>query len=317
MKKPTVVLIAGPTGVGKTEASIILAKKLNTEIVSCDSMQIYRGMDIGTAKVTPEEAQGIVHHMTDIVEASESFSVCDYVALASEALGKIIAKGKIPLVVGGTGLYADSLLKGIAFEEKAPADEEYRARMNEVYRQKGAEYVHSLLCKVDSASAEAIHPNNIKRVIRALEYHHATGEKISDYNERTKSIPSPYNAIRIYFTRDRENLYKRINLRVDKMIADGLEAEVRALVASGADLSATSMQALGYKEMAEYIDGKVSFEDAVENIKKLSRNYAKRQLTWFRRDEGGIWLDLDRFASAEETAQKCFEIVSEAERSAQ
>ena len=233
--------------------------------------------------------------------------------------GNIIASGRIPLVVGGTGLYADSLLKGISFEERAPADEAYRARMTELCAERGSEYIHSLLCKVDQKSAEAIHPNNTKRVIRALEYHHATGERISDYNERTKSIPSPYNAVRIYFTRDRQNLYRRIDMRVDKMLADGLESEVRALISAGVDRSTTAMQALGYKEMADFIEGRVTLDEASENIKRLSRNYAKRQLTWFRRDEGGIWLNLDEFGSAEECAQRCLEIIgaSVAERSKQ
>ena len=311
MKKPNAVLIAGPTGVGKTETSVLLAKKLNTEIISCDSMQIYRGMDIGTAKVTEEEKQGIVHHMIDILDINEQFSVCDYVERASKIVLQLASAGKTALVVGGTGLYADSLFKGIDFSPNASADEDYRKKMYELFEKEGAEYIHSLLKEADSESAEAIHPNNVKRVIRALEYYHATGEKISDYNKKSKSFPTPYNSVRIYFTRDRESLYERINRRVDKMISLGLEEEVKKIISSGACPNSTAMQALGYKEMAEHLEGNCTLEDAIETIKQKSRNYAKRQLTWFKRDPGGIWLNLDEFSSAEQVSEKCFEIIKE------
>ncbi len=309
MKKPNAVLIAGPTGVGKTETSVLLAKKLNTEIISCDSMQIYRGMDIGTAKVTEEEKQGIVHHMIDILDANEPFSVCDYVERASKIVEELASRGKTALVVGGTGLYADSLFKGIDFSPNASKDETYRKKMNDLLQKEGAEYIHSLLEKTDKESADAIHPNNVKRVIRALEYYHATGEKISDYNKKSKSFPEPYNSVRIYFTRDRQSLYERINLRVDKMISLGLENEVKRILDSGVRRDSTAMQALGYKEMADYLEGNCSLDEAIENIKQKSRNYAKRQLTWFKRDKEGIWLNPDEFSSLEQVSQKCFEII--------
>ncbi len=309
MNKPNVVLIAGPTGVGKTAASVILAKKLNTEIISCDSMQIYKGMDIGTAKVTLEEAGGVIHHMTDIINPDENFSVCDYVEMASKCIDTLSKQGKIPLVVGGTGLYADSLLKGIDFSKDAPKDEEYRQKLFELSEKEGVDFVHSLLAKVDKVSAKAIHPNNVKRVIRALEYYHATGERISDHNERTREKEPPYNSVRIYFTRERQTLYERIDRRVDKMISDGLLEEVENLIKKGISEDNTSMQAIGYKEIVEYIKGNTSLEEAINLIKQLSRNYAKRQLTWFKRDLDGIWLNLQEFSSNEEISEACLDII--------
>lgn len=307
MSKPKVILIAGPTGVGKTAASVHLAKMLDTEIVSCDSMQIYKGMDIGTAKVTPGEAQGIKHHMIDVISPLEGFSVRDYVAMASPIIEDIASRGKIALVVGGTGLYADSLIKGIDFSDETGADEKYRQEMLALAKARGNDYVHNLLRDVDEKSAEAIHPNNIKRVIRALEYYHISGERISDYNERTKKLPSPYDSVRFYFNRDRQNLYNRIDMRVDKMLKDGLVDEVKALVDMGLDISFTAMQALGYKEIADYIAGRITLEEATELIKSGTRHYAKRQLTWFKRDKEGIWLNLDDFSSPEEVAKMCKE----------
>ena len=309
MEKQKVVLIAGPTGVGKTASSVVLAKKLNTEIISCDSMQIYKGMDIGTAKVTPLEADGVVHHMTDIISPDKSFSVCDYVDMAKRCIEEIAKDGKIPLVVGGTGLYADSLLKGIDFDKDASKDDTYRKQLVSVAEQKGAQYLHSLLVQKDRESADAIHPNNVKRVIRALEYYHITGEKISHHNECTKNKEAPYNSVRIYFTRERENLYKRIDMRVDEMIELGLKDEVKALKEKGIGEDTTAMQAIGYKEMYAYLTKKIGFDEAVNLIKQSSRHYAKRQLTWFKRDKDGIWLNLDEFSSTEDIAQRCMEII--------
>lgn len=310
MQKKKLVLIAGPTGVGKTLTSVGLAKKMNTEIVSCDSMQIYRGMDIGTAKVTQEEASGVVHHMTDILEPYEVFSVCDYVRLATAVMEDMYTRGMIPLVVGGTGLYADSLIKGIDFDAQAPADEAYRKEMEKNAEEKGALYVHGILESVDKESAEKIHPNNVKRVIRALEYYHVTGIRISDHNRKTKEKESPYDSVRIYLTRDRENLYKRIDQRVDIMLAEGLEEEVRTLWKKGLG-GKTSLQALGYKEFIEYFEGRCTYDTAVEMIKQQSRRYAKRQLTWFSRDREGIWLNADEFSCPEEASEKCYSIVKE------
>jgi len=311
MKKPKLVLIAGPTGVGKTAASVYLAKKLDTEIISCDSMQIYRGMNIGTAKVTPEEAMGVIHHMTDIVDPSDNFSVADYVSMATPIVYELSARGKVALAVGGTGLYADSLIKGIEFCEGGTADEDYRKKMTDLSSEKGPEYVHNLLREVDPVSADGIHPNNVKRVIRALEYYHMTGERISHHNEMTKQTASPFETVRLYFTRDREALYRRIDLRVDMMIEAGLKEEVEALIKNGTGRNSTAMQALGYKEIADALEGKMSFEEAVELIKRDSRRYAKRQLTWFKRDKEGIWINLDEFDSPQQVAQRCVEILKE------
>lgn len=311
MSKPRIILIAGPTGVGKTAASVFLAKKLDTDIISCDSMQIYKGMDIGTAKVTLEEAMGVCHHMTDIADPNDNFSVADYVEMATPIVYEIASKGKPALLVGGTGLYADSLIKGIPFEKEAVADLSYRKEMFEAAETKGAEYVHSLLCKVDPESAESIHPNNVKRVIRALEYYHATGEKISVHNLQTQNNESPFESLRLYFTRDREKLYQRIDERVDVMVEMGLKDEVEKLLSLGINRNSTAMQALGYKEMADAIDGLISYDEAIEIIKRDSRRYAKRQLTWFRRDKEGIWINLDDASTPEEVSGMCFDIIKE------
>ena len=311
MNKPKIVLIAGPTGVGKTASSVYLAEKLDTDIISCDSMQIYRGMDIGTAKVTAQEARGVVHHMTDIVEPDEIFSVAEYVERASSVVYDLNEKGKISLVVGGTGLYADSLIKGIEFEKDADADASYREEMMEVAQREGALFLHKMLEEADPESALAIHPNNVKRVIRALEYYHVTGKRISDHNRTTKEKQSPFDSLRLYFTRDRENLYKRIDLRVDMMFDDGLVEEVQKLLSAGIGEDTTAMQALGYKETASALRGEISMDEARELIKRDSRRYAKRQLTWFRRDAGGVWLNLDEFSSPCEVADKCFAIIKE------
>lgn len=309
MIKPKIVLIAGPTGVGKTETSVLLAKKMNTEIISCDSMQIYKGMDIGTAKVIQDEMQGVVHHMIDIREPWESFSVYDYVSMATPIAMRINAEGKIPLVVGGTGLYADSLIKGIDFKKDAGSDEKYREELEELSKAKGNEHLHNMLKEKDPESADAIHPNNVKRVIRALEYYYSTGNKISDYNKSTKALESPYTSVRIYFCRDRDSLYERIDKRVDKMLKDGLLGEVKELMSRGLTEGNTAIQALGYKETVSYIRGEITIEEATERIKTDTRHYAKRQLTWFRRDREGIWLNLDEFSSPEEIADKCLEII--------
>lgn len=311
MIKPKVILIAGPTGVGKTASSVHLAKKLDTEIISCDSMQIYRGMDVGTAKVTSDESLGVCHHMIDIISPEENFSVADYVNMVTPIIHNLNSSGKIPLLVGGTGLYADSVIKGTPFEKDAVSDPGYRKEMLELADKQGALCVHKLLENVDPESAKNIHPNNVKRVVRALEYYHATNEKISDHNEATKSLESPFDSVRFYFTRDREILYRRINERVDIMMAEGLLEEVRRLLESGVGRKSTAMQALGYKEIVDAIEGKISLEEATEVIKRDSRRYAKRQLTWFKRDSEGIWLNLDEFATAEEVAHRCYEILKE------
>lgn len=291
MSKIPVVVIAGPTGVGKTATSIELAKRLDGEIISADSMQIYRKMDIGTAKVTKEEMQGIAHHLIDIADPKESFSVCKYVSMCKDAAQDIISRGKLPILAGGTGLYIDSFLSDIDYTETV-SDENYRKELEILAKEMGNEYIHTLLEKTDPESAKNIHPNNVKRVIRALEYYHLTGSTISSHNENSKKKPSPYNCSYICLTRNREELYERIDKRVDIMLSQGLVQEVKALLDDGCNLTHTSMQALGYKEIAGYLRGETTYDEAVELLKRDSRRYAKRQLTWFRKREDALWVNL-------------------------
>lgn len=291
MSKIPVVVIAGPTGVGKTATSIELAKHLNGEIISADSMQIYRGMDIGTAKVTEEEMQGVPHHMIDIAEPTENFSVYRYVSMCKDAVSDILSQNKLPIIAGGTGLYIDSFLSDIDFTE-VTSDKAYRTELENMALEKGNEYVHHMLMVADPISAQNIHPNNLKRVIRALEYYKTTGTTISSHNEESKKKESPYNCCYICLTRDREELYERIDKRVDIMLEGGLVDEVKKLLNSGCTSEHTSMQALGYKEIIAYLTGDTDFEDAVAILKRDSRRYAKRQLTWFRRREDALWINL-------------------------
>ncbi len=309
MQNRTAVFIVGPTGVGKTAGSIEIAKLLGTEIISADSMQIYKYMDIGTAKVTPDEADGVIHHMTDIVSPLENYSVCDYVKAARSAAEDIQNRGLVPLIVGGTGLYVDALTGRLSFDDDASSDLQYRSELNALCEERGAEFVHNVLKNVDKASADAIHPNNIKRVIRALEYYHVTGQTISAHNEETKNKEPLYLTSKIGFTRSRENLYARIDKRVDIMLKQGLLDETRRLLDMGCTDANTSMQALGYREAAQYLKGGMSYDEMAELIKRNSRRYAKRQLTWFKRDEEIHWLNLDE-TYGEKLAQICIDIIN-------
>lgn len=288
--KPKVIVIVGPTASGKTSASISVAKKLNSEIISADSMQIYREMNIGTAKVTKEEADGIKHYLVDIVNPDEVFNVTKYKELAEAAIEEILAKGKIPIIVGGTGLYVSSLINGIEFAEVGE-DVEYREQMTALAEEKGAEYLHNELRKVDPDAADAIDMNNIRRVVRALEIFKLTGKTKTQLDiESRKEVKYDY---RVYgIDTPREELYNRINLRVDKMFEEGLLEEVK-YVNEKYKLSSTAIQGLGYKEVIEYIDGKVSFDEMKEKLKMETRRYAKRQLTWFRREEKVKWCSLE------------------------
>jgi len=287
----TVILIVGPTGCGKTALSVALAKAIDAEIISCDSMQVYRGLDIGTAKVTEAEMQGVPHHMIDIISPFESYSVSDFCADAKAAAAKIFAKGKIAVMVGGTGLYADSFVKDIDFTATGSCDK-IRSELEEFVRQNGAEALHAHLAIIDPESAEAIHANNIKRVIRAIEYYRLTGETISEHNRRTKEKPSPYKYVYIALSRNRAELYERIDHRVDIMMQKGLLAEVWTLHKMGLRPCHTAMQALGYKELVWYLEGKCNLTEAVDILKRDSRRYAKRQLTWFGRNKEVNWIDL-------------------------
>ena len=298
MKRPLVIL-TGPTAVGKTKASIGLAKAIGGEIISADSMQVYRQMDIGSAKIKPSEMEGVPHHLVDVLEPDEEFHVVRFQQMAKQAMEEIYAKGKIPIFVGGTGFYIQAVLYDIDFSENEK-DTSYREELEQLAQTKGTEYLHERLREVDAKSAEEIHANNVKRVIRALEYFHQTGEKISEHNEEQRSKESPYNYAYFVLNDERSHLYERINLRVDQMVSEGLVEEVRALKAKGYTKEMVSMQGLGYKEMLDYLEGLDSFEHAVEIIKRDTRHFAKRQITWFKRESDVIWLNKNEYAYDEE-----------------
>ena len=288
MKKPLIIL-TGPTAVGKTKASIGLAKALNGEIISADSMQVYKHMDIGSAKIRPEEMQGIKHYLIDELEPDEEFHVVRFQEMAKKALEEIYAKNKIPIVVGGTGFYIQALLYDIDFTEN-DEDIEYRKELEQLATDKGAEALHDMLRKVDPKSAEAIHANNVKRVIRALEFHKQTGGKISEHNEQERAKSSPYDFCYFVLNDERERLYDRINLRIDQMLDDGLVEEVMSLKDQGYTKEMVSMQGLGYKEILDYLNGNCTLEEAIYILKRDTRHFAKRQLTWFRRERDVIWI---------------------------
>jgi tRNA dimethylallyltransferase len=295
--KPRLIIIAGPTGVGKTEISIRLAKLLDGEIVSCDSMQVYRLMDIGSAKATKEEMQGIPHHMVDILDPLSPFSVSEYKAMAEMAIDDIISRGKVPIMVGGTGLYIDSVITDMSFAEGS-GDPAFRASMEDLAEMSGKEEVHRQLKQVDPLAAERIHPNNLKRVIRALEVQHMTGKPFSSFADEGIINPK-YEVSYYYLNRNREALYSTIDSRVLKMLEEGLVEEVRMLREMGLTREHQSMQGIGYKEVLDYLDGRKTFEEMVDEIQRHSRNYAKRQLTWFRRKSLAVEIDRDSMSTEE------------------
>lgn len=302
MKKPLVIL-TGPTAVGKTKASIGLAKAIGGEIISADSMQVYKQMDIGSAKIKPSEMDGIPHYLVDILEPDEEFHVVLFQQMAKQAIQKIYEKGKIPILVGGTGFYIQAVLYDIDFSENEK-DTSYREELEKLAQTKGAEYLHDRLREVDEKSAQDIHANNVKRVIRALEYFHQTGEKISEHNEEQRKKVSPYNFSYFVLNDERAHLYERINLRVDQMINEGLVREVQSLKEKGYTRDMVSMQGLGYKEMLDYLDNKCSLEEAVEIIKRDTRHFAKRQITWFKRESDVTWIDKKEYDYNEERIPK-------------
>lgn len=293
MKNPLIIL-TGPTAVGKTALSINLAKAVNGEIISADSMQIYKEMNIGTAKILPEEMQGVPHFLVDELNPDEEFNVTVFQKKAKEAMADIYSRGKIPILVGGTGFYIQSVLYDISFTESGQTDA-YRESLYQLAAEKGAEYLHARLMQVDSAAAQAIHPNNVKRVIRALEYFHQTGERISEHNEEEAAKTSPYNYIYFVLNNDRAVLYDRIDKRVDAMFDAGLVEEVTALRDKGYSRNLVSMQGIGYKEIYASLDGEYDLDRARYIIKRDTRHFAKRQLTWFRREKDVRWLDLDQY----------------------
>lgn len=294
-QKPKLIILTGPTAVGKTELSIRLAKELNGEIISADSMQVYRGMDIGTAKIKVEEMQGVPHHLIDCFEPDEEFNVAVFQTLAKEAVQDIVSRGKIPILTGGTAFYIQALVYGINFNEEEH-DDSYRNSLYEIgATEEGKQKLHDWLNECDPAYAESVHYNNMKRVVRALEYQHFTGRKFSEYNEEQRKREAEYNFCYFVLNDERAHLYERINKRVDIMVEDGLLQEVQALREKGYTKDLVSMQGVGYKEVLDYLDGELTFEESVELIKKNTRHFAKRQLTWFRKEEEVIWINKQDF----------------------
>ncbi len=293
------IVIAGPTGVGKTDLSISVADKINGEIISADSRQIYRYMDIGTAKVEKEYRDKIKHHMIDIVDPNEEFSVSDFKKITMEIIDDIDKKGKIPLLVGGTGLYINSIVYEIDFTNVA-SNKTIREHYESILLEKGKQFLYELLMEKDYDTATKLNINDTKRIIRALEVYDVTKIPMSKQNKDFRKPSSKYNLIMYLLYMDRSKLYDRINARVDKMIEDGLINEVETLLKLGYEKSLNSMQGIGYKEIVDYLENKISLDEAVELIKKRSRNYAKRQLTWFKRDERYRWINVDEFSDVED-----------------
>lgn len=292
MKKIPLVILTGPTAVGKTNLSIQLAKKMNMEIISADSMQIYKYMDVGSAKVTEDEMNGVKHYLIDEVTPDYSFSVSEFQERANDYINQIVKKRKLPLVTGGTGLYLNSLIYNMDFA-KSDADNELREMLRVELEENGIDYMYEKLKSLDEEAANRIHKNNTKRVIRAIEVC-MSGKKMSDFSNDLK-LNEKYEPIIIVLNRDREHLYRRINKRVDIMISQGLEDEVKTLLNMGYSSDLLSMQGIGYKEIIKYLNNEYTYEEAIEIIKRDSRRYAKRQLTWFRRYENANWFDLDNY----------------------
>lgn len=293
MKKPLIIL-TGPTAVGKTELSIELAKRVNGEIISADSMQVYKFMDIGSAKITRDEMDGIKHYLIDELEPTDEFNVVKFKEYTLKYMDEIYSKGKIPLIVGGTGFYIQAVLNDIEFD-KNEEDSTYRKYLEELAVEKGNEFLHSMLKEVDEPSSIAIHPNNVKKVIRALEYYELTKMPISAHNETQKQNESPYNFAYFVLNNNRELLYERIDYRVDKMVELGLIDEVKQLLEMGCTKDMVSMQGLGYKEIIEYLEGSITLEEAIYVLKRDTRHFAKRQLTWFRREKEVIWMNKNEY----------------------
>ena len=294
MKKRPLIILTGPTAVGKTSLSVQLAKCINGEIISADSMQVYKGMDIGSAKITKEEMDGVPHHLIDILEPWEEFNVVVFQEACKKCMEEIYERGHIPILAGGTGFYIQAVLRDIDFTANED-NTEYRSFLEQLAEEKGAQHLHEMLQEVDPESAQAIHANNVKRVIRALEFYHLTGEKISDHNDKESQKENAYNACYFVLNDERSLLYQRIEQRVDEMVTNGLVEEVSELVKKGCTRDMVAMQGLGYKEIVDYLEGRCSLEEAVYVIKRDTRHFAKRQLTWFKREKEVIWVDKDRF----------------------
>lgn len=308
--KERIVLIVGPTASGKTEISIKLAHKINAEIISADSMQIYKKMNIGTAKPSIEEMQGIKHYLINEIEPDEEFSVALFKKRSEFYIENIIKKDKIPLIVGGTGLYVNSLVQTWDFTSAKP-NEKIRIELEHIVKEKGNEFLHNMLMEIDPLSANKIHPNNVKRIIRALEIYKTSGIAKSQWDERTMENKLKYEPILIGLNMDRKLLYDRINLRVDLMINNGLIDEVKRLIEEGYSETLVSMQGLGYKEIVKYLNGNYSLEEAIEIIKRDTRRFAKRQLTWFRRDNRISWFFTDEYENKDKILIDILKILEE------
>lgn len=310
MDKRPLIILAGPTASGKTGISVRLAEKAGGEIISADSMQVYKEMTIGTAKILPDEMNGINHYLVDEIAPDEPFNVVIFQQMAKKAMEKIYDSGHIPLLVGGTGFYIQAVLYDIDFEDNAE-DDEYRIRLQEAASQGRGSDLYEKLKDIDPDAAKAIHPNNIKKIIRALEYHEQTGRRISEHNEEQRKKESPYNYVYFVLDMPRANLYERIEKRVDSMMAAGLLEEVRRLKSRGYDRSLVSMQGLGYKELFAYLDGEMTLDEAVEIIKRDTRRFAKRQMTWFRREKDVIYLDRSLYKDEEGLLSEMISILKE------
>ncbi|MCI6004681.1 MAG: tRNA (adenosine(37)-N6)-dimethylallyltransferase MiaA [Blautia sp.] len=297
-KKPLIVL-TGPTAVGKTKLSISLAKAVGGEIISADSMQVYKYMDIGSAKIRPEEMSGVPHHLVDILKPEEEFHIVRFQEMAKEAMNDIYERGRIPILVGGTGFYIQAVTRDIDFTQ-AEQEDGYRRELEAMAQEQGSEALHQMLQKVDPVSAAQIHANNVKRVIRALEFYHQNHAPISAHNQEQKERTSPYNLAYFVLNAPRDLLYERIDRRVDEMMEQGLLDEVKRLKAMGYHRGMVSMQGLGYKEILAYLDGEYPLDEAVRILKRDTRHFAKRQLTWFRREQDVIWVNKDDFSYDEE-----------------
>lgn len=310
--KPPLITISGPTACGKTAVSVELAKIINGEIISADSMQVYKYMDIGTAKITEEEKQGIKHYLIDELYPDEEFSVAVFQKMAKGALAEIYENGKIPILVGGTGFYVNALIYDNDFTP-GEKDEKMRVELEKDAERNGNEYVHNILQKLDPEYAETVHPNNLKRVIRAIEYCRDTGEKFSEYNKREKLREPAYNVKNFILNMDRERLYERIEKRIDIMIDKGLIDEVKKLMKIYPD-NLVSMKGLGYKEIIGYLKGEYSLDEAIYILKRDTRHFARRQITWFRHQSDGVWINMDEYKSPSEAAEFIAEKITNEEK---
>ncbi|QTL98303.1 tRNA (adenosine(37)-N6)-dimethylallyltransferase MiaA [Iocasia frigidifontis] len=310
-KRYPLLVLLGPTGVGKTGLSLKIARRMKFEIISADSMQIYRGMDIGTAKVSNEDRKVVRHHMIDIIEPDDDFSVADYKTLVDKLIPEIVKRGTRPMLVGGTGLYIKSVMRGFLFPEMK-INKKLRSQLFQEAEDKGNIYIHNKLKEIDPELADKLHPNDLRRVIRGIEVYEETGKTTSYFKKKQTETPDRYKSLKIGLHRERSELYKRINQRVDKMIEDGLIEEVERLLEDGFKISGTALQGLGYKEIISYLKGEYDLAEAVRVLKRDTRHYAKRQLTWFRRDKSIKWINLSLLDS-EEVLKEIINYINESE----